>query len=177
MKNVDIVQVGRVVGVHGVKGEIKALLYGSLPDFRWTAVYLTGAGMEIGGRPFRVLNARSHKNILIFALEGCEDRDAAVTLVGMEVSVRKVELPEPAEDEYYHHDLIGMEVTSEDGRKLGRITDIISTGSNDVFQVDGPFGEVLIPVIEDTAVAIDLKNKKVVVRLLEGLLPERKNKE
>ncbi|MEK7772941.1 MAG: ribosome maturation factor RimM, partial [Deltaproteobacteria bacterium] len=122
---------------------------------------------------FRVLNARSHKNILIFALEGCEERGVAGALVGMEVSVRKVDLPAPAEDEYYHDDLMGMEVTSEDGMFLGRITEIISTGSNDVFQVDGPFGEVLIPVIEATAVAIDPENRKVVVRLLEGLLPEK----
>lgn len=165
-------EVGRVVGVHGVKGEIKVLLYGPLPEFRWDSVFLDGAGKGGLRRSFRVLNARGHKNILIFALDGCLDRDLASTLVGMEVYVRRDELPEPAQDEYYHHDLIGMEVASEDGRELGRITGIISTGSNDVFEVEGPYGEVLVPIIEETAVTVDLVNKKVVVRLLEGLLPE-----
>ncbi|MBI5827742.1 MAG: 16S rRNA processing protein RimM [Deltaproteobacteria bacterium] len=172
LKNVDSVEIGRVVGVHGIKGEIKVLLYGSLPEFRWDSVFLDGAGKGRLRRSFRVLNVRGHKNILIFALDGCRDRDFAGTLVGMEVSVRRDEIPAPAQDEYYHHDLIGMEVASEDGRQLGRITGIISTGSNDVFEVDGPYGEVLVPVIEQTAVTVDLKNKKVVVRLLDGLLPE-----
>lgn len=169
MKKADLVEVGRVVGVHGIKGEIKVLLYGALPEFRWDEVFLDGAGE---GRAFRALNVRGHKNILIFALDDCRDRDLAATLVGMAVSVRRDELPPPAPDEYYHHDLIGMEVESDDGRKLGRITGIISTGGNDVFEVDGPYGEVLVPVIEQTAVTVDLENKKVVVRLLEGLLPE-----
>lgn len=172
MKNVDLVEVGRVVGVHGIKGEIKVLLYGSLPEFRWDSVFLNGADKGAVRRSFKVLNARGHKNILIFALDGCRDRDLASTLVGMGVSVRRDELPAPAPDEYYHHDLIGMEVASDDGRELGRITGIISTGGNDVFEVEGPYGEVLVPVIEQTAVTIDLKNKRVVVRLLEGLLPE-----
>lgn len=172
MKNVDLVEVGRVVGVHGVKGEIKVLLYGTLPEFRWDSVFLDGGDKGRAGRSFRVLNVRAHKNILIFALDGCRDRDLAGTLVGMDVHVRRDELPEPAPDEYYHHDLIGMGVDSDDGRELGRITGIISTGGNDVFEVEGPYGEVLVPVIEKTIVTVDLTNKKVVVRLLEGLLPE-----
>lgn len=126
--------------------------------------------------PFRyeVTRARLHKGHFIIELDGVTDRNTAEALVGCEVSVRKDDLPELDVDEFYHTELIGMEVLTDDGKRLGRITEILPTGSNDVFVVKGAYGEVLVPSIEASKIKIDRAARSVTVHLLEGLLPDEK---
>lgn len=126
--------------------------------------------------PFRyeVKRARLHKGLFILELDGVTDRNTAEALVGCEVSVEKGELPVLSEDEFYHSELIGMEVVTDDGKRLGRITEIMPTGSNDVFVVKGSYGEVLIPSIEACEIKIDKAANTLTVHLLEGLLPDEK---
>ncbi|MBI5491454.1 MAG: 16S rRNA processing protein RimM [Deltaproteobacteria bacterium] len=165
--NRETVPVGKVVGVHGIKGEIKVLPYGGL-DFEWKTVYLKGKG---SGSTCRVKRARAHKGAIIIELEGLQTRNDAERLVGLEVEVDRGSLPELPEGEYYYFQLMGMEVVADDGRALGKITNIFSTGSNDVLQAEGPFGEVLIPALEDTIVKVDISNGRLVIHMMEGLLP------
>ncbi|HAO93022.1 MAG TPA: hypothetical protein DCR11_03865 [Deltaproteobacteria bacterium] len=68
-------------------------------------------------------------------------------------------------------DLVGMEVVTDEGKRLGSISNVISTGSNDVLEVDGPLGPVLIPALDNVIIEVDAAAKKVTVRLMEGLLP------
>ena len=126
--------------------------------------------------PFRyeVTRARFNKGHFILELDGVTDRNTAEALVGCEVYVRKDDLPELEEDEFYHTELIGMEVVTDDDKHLGRITEILPTGSNDVFVVKGAYGEVLIPSIEASEIKIDKAARSVTVHLLEGLLPDEK---
>lgn len=160
--------VGKVVGVHGIKGEIKVLPYGGLDGYEWKTVYLRGTGGESARR---VIRARAHKGAFIIELEGTQTRNDAGRLVGLEVEVERKSLPELPEGEYYYFELMGMDVVAEDGRALGKITNIFSTGSNDVLQAEGPFGEVLIPALEETIVKVDFSNFRLVIRMMEGLLP------
>ena len=81
-------------------------------------------------------------------------------------------LPDLDDDEYYAFEIQGMDVVSTDGRNLGKVANIFSTGSNDVYVVDGPLGEILIPAIKDVIVKMDVPGKKMIVRLIEGLLRE-----
>lgn len=171
MNKDEIIPVGRITGVHGIKGEIKVSLYGDLEGFEWNAVFITGKNRT---EERRVLRARPHKGALIFALDGCSTRNDAETLVGLEISLREADLPALSEDEYYYSDLVGMDVWSDDGRHLGSITGVFPTGSNDVLEVKGDFGEVLIPAIEETVLNVDIENRRVTVKLLEGLLPGEK---
>lgn len=171
MNKDEIIPVGRITGVHGIKGEIKVALYGDLEGFEWTAVFITGKNRR---EEKRVLRVRPHKGALIFELEGYSTRNASEPLVGLEVSIRAEDLPELSEDEYYYSDLVGMDVWSVDGRHIGAVTNIIQTGSNDVLEVHGEFGEVLIPAIEETVLKVDMEKRTVTVRLMEGLLPGEK---
>lgn len=79
----------------------------------------------------------------------------------------------PLEDgEHYLYELIGMEVCTEDGELLGEIQEVLETGANDVYIVNGQqLGEVLIPVTNETILSTDVITKRIVVRLPEGLLP------
>ncbi len=172
-KDEALVPIARITGVHGIKGEVKAAPYGALDSFEWGPVFLTGKGKT---QAWKVVRARMHKGHYILVLEGCADRNTAETLVGYEISVKKEDLPEAGEDEYYYFDLIGMEVYTEDGLHIGRIENVISTGGNDVLETHGPRGEVLIPAIEEVIVRVEAENRKIIVRLMEGLLPEEEPK-
>ncbi|MFQ5736999.1 MAG: ribosome maturation factor RimM, partial [Thermodesulfobacteriota bacterium] len=168
----DTIPVGKITGVHGVKGEVKLAPYGDLDDVQWKTVYV---GTGPGARHMEVKRVRPHKGQLIFELEGLADRDAAAALVGTELSISAEELPALSDDEYYHAELIGARVETDDGRQLGLIEDVITTGGNDVLEVRGEYGEVLVPVVEGVVLGVDRENRKVSVHLLEGLLPEEKS--
>lgn len=172
MSKKELIPVGSITGVHGIKGEVKVTLDGELDDFEWTAVFLTGKKGLCEKRA--VLRVRPHKGCLIVALEGCTTRNDAEALVGLDVELPKDDLPELDEDEFYYTDLIGMDVVTDDGVSLGTVTNIFPTGSNDVLEVTGDRGEVLIPAIEQTVLGVDLETNRVTVHLLEGLLPDEK---
>ncbi len=167
----DTVPVGRVVGVHGIRGELKLVPYSGEYDFPWRVVFVTFKGQK---RTCTVSSTRTHKKVILVKLDGIDTRTDAESLVGAELSILKKDLPELPEGEYYYHDLEGMGVWTEDGEYLGRIIHILSTGSNDVYEITGPRGEILIPAIKDVVVEVDVERKRMTVRLLEGLLPEDK---
>ena len=104
-------------------------------------------------------------------LRSIDDRNAAETLRGALVQV-DIEHAVPLEDgEYYHFQLEGVEVITEDGEHLGEIVEVLSTpGVNDVYIVHGLRGEVLIPGVQEVVQALDLEEGRMVVRLLPGLI-------
>ena len=115
---------------------------------------------------------RPHKGVLLVKLEGVEDRDAAEELRGMLVQVPMEDAVPLEEGEYYHFQLIGVDVETETGEWLGRVADVIATGAADVFVVRGPRGEVLLPAIEDVILELDTEERKMTVHLLPGMLEE-----
>lgn len=165
----ELVPVGKITGAHGIKGEVKVVPYEGAEDFTWQTVFIAAKGGQLEKD---VKKARFHKGYYIVELESVPDRNSAEALSGCEVLIRSSELPELGEDEYYEYDLIGMDVRTYEAKDLGKVTGVISTGSNDVLQVEGPYGEVLIPAIEDSEIRIDAQKRLITVRLLEGLLPQ-----
>jgi len=164
----DTVPVGKIVGVHGIRGEVKISPYGDPDDFIFGEISITG---ESGAR--KILAMRPHKGTFLVALEGVKTRNDAEALKGAEVSVPEEELPETSEDEFYYYRLMGCSVVTEAGEDLGTVTNIIETGANDVIEVAGPGGEVLIPVVEQNIIDIDTAEGRVTVRLMEGMEPEK----
>ncbi len=164
MSKKDTVAIGRITGVHGIKGEIKVAPYGDLEGLAWKSVY-------IADKEYKIIRSRPHKGIYLVVLDGVSTRDEAGSLTGRDVSVLKEDIPEPPEDEYYYFDLIGMEVWTDDNRFLGKIINIIATGSNDVLEIKGPLGEVLVPATVEMIQEVSMERKKVTVHLLQGILP------
>ncbi|GBE00032.1 ribosome maturation factor RimM [bacterium BMS3Abin07] len=91
---------------------------------------------------------------------------------GCEIRIPESESPEPPEGSYYHYQIIGLEVYTDAGRYLGKVNNILETGSNDVYSVVDNDREVLIPAIEDVIMEIDIKGNRIVIHPVKGLLSD-----
>jgi 16S rRNA processing protein RimM len=158
--------IGRVVRPFGLRGELKVKVLTAYPERlgRMRTVYL-GPQAE----PRTVEGVRLHQDAALLKLTGCDDRTAAEGLRGALVQIALENAVPLDEDEYYEHQIVGLTVLEEDGTLLGKVTEIISTGANDVYVVVGPEGELLLPAIESVILEIDLEADRLVVHMLEGL--------
>ena len=166
----EYILIGKIIGVHGLKGTNKLLSYAeSLSIFKpgSSIVVRRPDGRE---KPYDVVWVKPHSKNALLCLKGVADRDAAEALVGSQVYIAKAELPELEEDTYYWFDLIGLDVFTTEEKYLGRIESIIQTGSNDVYVVKNGSTEILIPALETVVLTIDLENGRMQVDLPEGLI-------
>ncbi len=162
----EYLSVGEIVAPFGLRGEFKVLLDTDFPELLLAATHL-----YIGDPPVRyaVERVRQGRGMVWLKLVGCDSREAAEALRGQPVQVRAEEAPSPGEGEYYYHQLIGLEVWSEEGECLGRVVEVFPTGSNEVLVVHGEPGEILLPAIEEVVREVDLVAGRMWVHLLEGL--------
>jgi 16S rRNA processing protein RimM len=161
------IAVGRITRTHGVKGEVAVLPLSEVAS-RFEAgstVFLD----EREDRPLTVATSRPHQRRLLVAFQGVGDRTSADALRGRYVFVPASSAPELPEGEYWAHELIGCEVLTEDGRRLGRIREIMHTQANDVWATEGDEGEVLIPALKEVVRDVDVAGRRVVVRDVPGL--------
>ncbi len=150
----DLVVMGRVSGVFGVRGWVKIRSYtrerASILDYdRWMV------RLEDGWRDFGLAEGRVHGAGLVARLEGVAERDAAAALVGADIAVPKSQLPVLEGSEYYWAQLEGMKVVNAQGIELGMVSNLFETGANDVMVVVGE-RERLIPFVRGVVQKIDL---------------------
>jgi 16S rRNA processing protein RimM len=140
--------VGEVLRPHGTSGLLRVWTYSGSGDcFSDTGrVFLKSGPDHLDA--FSVVSVKPHKNYFLLKLAGIASRDVAAAYRGVEVYVEKEALRRD-EDEYYWYELMGLRVYLDSGSYLGRISDIITTGSHDVYLVEGEKGEILIPAIDD----------------------------
>jgi len=171
----ELLPVGKIAGVHGIKGDVKifpfegmewldsAALKGVAPFF-----LMDPSGKLAEGKAIKLI--RRQKGIFIASLEGCDRREDAAALTGRLVCVRKKDLPALPEGEYYLTELEGMDVWADDDRHLGRVINVFPTGANDVIEVKGRFGTILIPAVAGVVKEVNLAARKMTVHLMEGLI-------
>ena len=106
----------------------------------------------------------------LISFYGINDPETALNYRGAIISADKSMMPSLDADEYFYDQIIGLRVSTTDGDKLGVVSDIFQTGSNDVYVVKGSGKEYLIPAIHDVIKEINLENKSLLVQVLEGLL-------
>jgi 16S rRNA processing protein RimM len=163
------VLIGKIVGVHGVKGTSKIQSYAeSLEIFRTGAILLIHRPDGIEQR-YEIDWIKSHSRGALLALKEIVSCDQAKSLIGSEIYIEKAELPELAAGTYYWFDLIGLNVYTSDDRYLGCVDSIIETGANDVYVVKNKGKETLIPAIESIVRSIDINSRIMKVELPEGL--------
>lgn len=162
--------VGQVSKPHGVRGEVRVIVHTDVPErFTWLKeVYVAQQTRQL----VVVEGARLHQNMVLLKLAGYDDRDAAGMLRGAWLQVPEAEAIPLAEGEYFLYQLEGLTVVTDTGESLGTLLEVIETGANNVFRVDGPLGEVLLPDTREVILDIDFDNGRVLVHLLPGLLPE-----
>ena len=162
--------VGRIAGSHGLHGALRVRMDDPestiLTDLRRLFVETAG-----GRREFALSRATSlGRGQFRVVLEGIEDANAAQALKGLAVTAAIADLPPLGEGEFYYFQLTGAEVMLTDGRRLGTIAEIFSTGAHVVWVVRDGEREVLVPVIADVVKAMDLGARRVTIEPLPGLL-------
>lgn len=159
--------IGQLGRAFGVRGEVFVNLHTDSPE-RFLNLGTVYIGPEAA--PIRLLGARPHKDGVVIRLEGYEDRTAVEALRGQSLHIPRSDLPELPEGENYVFDLLGLQIVTEDGEVLGEISEIMFTGANEVFLVNGPRGELLIPYINDVIAGEDLASGRIIIRRFPGLL-------
>jgi 16S rRNA processing protein RimM len=169
---VDTLIVAELGKPHGIRGEITARLRGVTVDELAAISSLRVRGADDSEAPVRVSGGRPRSAGWILRIDGVNDRDEAEAFRGAVILAPRQELPAPEPGEWWVDDLIGLEVVSDDGEPLGRLTEVLKLPANDVFVVRSDVREVLLPAIDDVILAVDLEEKKMTVHLLPGLIEE-----
>lgn len=154
--------VGKVSGCFGVKGWLKVFSY---CDPRENIT--TYKSWIVGGKVFDSVESKRNGKLIVAKLEGINDKDTAMTLMGQPVEIREDQLEQLRPEQFYWRDLVGLEVTNTKGIAFGTITNLLETGANDVIIIKGE-RERLVPYITDadtgrTVIEVDLEKKTMVV--------------
>lgn len=171
MKEEQMISVGEITGAHGIKGQVKVEALTDFPATRFSP----GAELYVQklGRTATVISASVHKGLYLLSLSGIDDRDQAQTLLHTYLQVPQSSLAELPPGEYYHFQLIGLAVYQA-GELLGKLTEVMQTGANDVYVIKAPQGqrpaEILIPALKSCILNVDLASGRMDVKLPEGLL-------
>lgn len=163
-----LVALGAIARPHGVRGEVRVFRYdpGSEVLLSQERVWLVRGEVR---RAVRVLAARAHGELVLLTLQGVGDRDAADALRDHEVCVPREALPPADAGEYYHVDLVGLEVLDGEGALVGTVADVIRYPSVDCLVVRGEGGTREVPLLDPYVGDVDLEGGRVVVAHLEDL--------
>jgi len=157
--------VGYILAPWGIRGEVKVEVVTDFPE-RFAPRKI----VYLNARPLEIESCHPHKQHLVVKLATIDSVEDAEKLRGQDLTIPRSELYPLPEGQYYTFQIIGLKVVTTEGKLLGRITEIMTTGSNDVYIVEGKRGEILIPAIEDVVKSIDLAKGKMVIEAIEGLL-------
>ncbi|HEX9068976.1 MAG TPA: ribosome maturation factor RimM [Ktedonobacterales bacterium] len=162
--------VGEVVGVFGLRGELKVRPLTDFPErFATTKTIYAGADLVA----YAVRSARVHKEQVILGLEGIGDPDAAETLRGKTLYIPASELMPLAEGQFYLHDLRGLAVRHVNGTELGIVTDVLTGGGNDLLVIRrAGKPEVLFPFVKEYVRSVDLASRILVVDPIPGFFDD-----
>ncbi len=170
----DVIQIGKIVAPHGIRGAVKVYSFTESTDLYRVGAVLLLVLADKRRVAHRVKWVKAHKGILRLAFEEITDRNQAETLTGSGIFVEKKSLPILDDDTYYWFELIGLSVFTTDGQFLGKLEQIIATGSNDVYVVkdrrNRSAQEILIPALKTVVRQIDLAKQRIEVDLPEGLI-------
>ena len=169
MKN-DRLEIGKIVNTHGIRGEVKVVPWTDYPEFfeeiEWVYVKV---GNDL--KKLHIESIKYQKNNVILKIKEISSIEEAEKYKNIILLIDREMAGELPEGTYYICDLIGLDVQTEEGQNLGKIDDVLSTGSNDVYIVKNSDGkELLIPALKDVLKKVDLDNNLMVVKLPEGLI-------
>ena len=161
----DKVVVGVVVGAWGKNGELKVR-----PLTDNSKRFSLGTRLIAGGSLLEILTLKWNKKFVIVEFKGFNDREKSKTLIGLKLEVSLDNVPDLPEGFYYHFQILDMEVWDKNGECLGVVTDILETGSNDVYVVKNTNKEILIPAISNVVLDVNLEKGFIYVDLPNGLV-------
>lgn len=163
--------IGKIVAPFGIRGELKVL---SLSDVPNRFAQLESAYLSPDYTRHAIESVRPYKGeMVLLKLRGIDDPNAAEVLRNCELCIPLDKLAKLPPDSYYQHDIVGLHVFTLDERAVGIVTDIITTGSNDVYVLKAEDGhQVLIPAIKAVVKQIDLIRGRMYIDPMKGLLDD-----
>jgi 16S rRNA processing protein RimM len=153
---------GQIGAAHGIRGEVRLWSFTAEP----AAIARYGPLESEDGRVFEIETMRPAKDHFVARIAGVADRNAAERLNNVKLYVPRERLPEPqAADEFYHADLVGLDVVDRAGEKLGTVAAIHNFGAGDVVEVRQADGAptLMLPFTEAAVPEVDLKARRIVV--------------
>lgn len=166
--------VGTIVNTHGIKGEVRVVAITDFPESRFAVGATLYAFQKGQTQPVKltVASERPHKNFYLLSFEGKPSiNDVEIYKQStLKVTDDQLQNDQLQPGEYYYHQIVGLNVVTEDGDELGTIKEILSPGANDVWVVDRPGkDDLLLPKIDQVIKDVDLDRHQVTVELMEGL--------
>ena len=165
----DLLEVGKIVNTHGLRGEVKVGTWTDYPevfediDFVYVKKKSEYERLDVKGIKYQ-------KNNLIVRFSQITDINMAEKYKNQVIYAEREILGELPEGVYYIADLIGLDIVTEDGEKIGTVSDVFNTGSNDIYEVKREGKKnLLLPVIDDVVLNIDVEGGKITVRMMDGL--------
>mgnify|MGYP000224076946 CR=1 FL=1 len=167
---VQYITIGKIVNTQGHKGEVRVMPLTDFPE-RFAGMREVLVEREGRRRSYVIEQVYRHKKFIIIKFAGVNDMSAAAALKGAALVVARNELVDLPEDTYYIFEIVGLRVYTAEGRYLGRVSDVLQTGANDVYVVEGAGRRrpLLIPALKQVVRSIDAAGGKMIVRLPEGL--------
>ena len=169
----EFLLIGKIAGVHGIRGSVKVISYGEASDIFESGRSFLLMDVQGGTHTHAIDWVRPHKRGLIIAFQEIRSREAAEALRHADIYMKRSDLPVLEEDTYYWFQLVGLSVINSDGGCLGRISSIMTTGSNDVYVVKdearGADYEVLVPALASVVLSVDPAAGVMTVDLPSGL--------
>ncbi len=164
----ELIETGKIVGTHGIAGDVKVQAWADSPD-----VLLDFEYIYIDGRRFDIEYAKIHKNNVLYKFYGIDNLNKAELLRNKVIYVER-SFFDLEDGEFFIKDLLTLSVFDADtGINYGTITDVLKTGANDVYQITDENGVIrMIPAIKDVIIETDIENKIMKIRPLNGLFDE-----
>lgn len=173
MADLQHLTVGKIVNTHGIRGELKVISQTHFADERFApgSKLIVEHPVTKQHQTIEIVGAREHKGVFILRIAGYDNINQVEHFKGSLLKIATKDLDELEEGQYYHFEIVGCTVTTDEGVTLGIITEILSPGANDVWVVQPPKGkQILLPVIDDVVISVDPQAKQVVVHVMEGLI-------
>jgi 16S rRNA processing protein RimM len=165
----DRICIGAVAGAFGVRGELRLKSFTATPEDIATYGPVTS---EDGTQSYTItLTGQATKGALIARLSGVATKEQADALRGLRLFVERDRLPALPDDEYYHADLIGLEVFDTGGTLLGRVKSVQNHGASDILEIHGPGlnSTVLLPFTLEAVPTVDLASGRIIADPPDGL--------
>jgi 16S rRNA processing protein RimM len=173
----EMAVVGQIARAHGIRGQVIVNLETDFPEERFRPGAVLFVNRRGAVEPLTITTVRFQQGRPVIGVEGVEDMNAAIALAGTELRVPGDTLASLPEHTFYHHDLVGCEVATGDGMRLGVVNAVQGDAGGSRLVIDTPRGELLIPLAAEICTAIDVQAKRIVIAPPEGLLDLNERKQ
>jgi 16S rRNA processing protein RimM len=174
MSQSDLICIGAIIGAFGVKGELRVKSFCADPE----AIGEYGPLLsEDGSQSYELKVHGPIKGGYACRIKGVRYKDQADDLKGIRLFTHRDNLPSLPDDEFYHADLIGLDVFDTGGEKLGKVMAVYDHGAGDILEISGKAikNTVMLPFTRDAVPTVDLASKRIIIDPPAGVFPEGKD--